>query len=38
MDNSGTESWKLTQVGVVVKDVAQVAERLASSASVPFRR
>jgi methylmalonyl-CoA/ethylmalonyl-CoA epimerase len=36
MESSGTESWKLTQVGVVVKDVSAVAERLASLGIGPF--
>ncbi len=36
MDNSETSSWKLTQVGVVVKDVKQVAERLAFLGIGPF--
>ena len=37
MDNSDTASWKLTQVGVVVKDVKQVAERLAFLGIGPFQ-
>jgi len=36
MENSGTASWQLTQVGVVVKDVKQVAERLAFLGIGPF--
>ena len=36
MDNSETSSWKLMQVGVVVKDVKQVAERLAFLGIGPF--
>ena len=37
MENADTSSWKLTQVGVVVRDVKQVAERLASLGIGPFR-
>ncbi len=37
MENSDTASWKLTQVGVVVKDVNQVAERLAFLGIGPFQ-
>ena len=37
MDNQGTASWKLTQVGVVVKDVDTVVERLQSLGIGPFR-
>ncbi len=37
MDDSDTASWKLTQVGVVVKDVKQVAERLAFLGIGPFQ-
>ena len=37
MGNSDTASWKLTQVGVVVKDVKQVAERLAFLGIGPFQ-
>ncbi len=36
MDNSETSSWKLMQVGVVVKDVKRVAERLAFLGIGPF--
>ena len=35
--NSDTSSWQVTQVGVVVKDVKQVAERLASLGIGPFQ-
>ncbi len=37
MDDSDTASWRLTQVGVVVKDVKQVAERLAFLGIGPFQ-
>jgi methylmalonyl-CoA/ethylmalonyl-CoA epimerase len=37
METTGTESWKLTQIGVVVKDVRQVAERLAFLGIGPFQ-
>ena len=37
MDNSESASWKLTQVGVVVKDVKQVAERLVFLGIGPFQ-
>jgi hypothetical protein len=37
MGNSDTASWQLTQVGVVVKDVNQVAERLAFLGIGPFQ-
>ena len=37
MGNAGTASWELTQVGVVVKDVRQVAERLAFLGIGPFQ-
>jgi hypothetical protein len=37
MDNQGTASWKLTQVGVVVKDVDKVVERLQLLGIGPFR-
>ena len=36
MENSAASSWQLTQVGVVVKDVKQVAERLAFLGIGPF--
>jgi hypothetical protein len=36
MENSATSSWQLTQVGVVVKDVKQVSERLAFLGIGPF--
>jgi hypothetical protein len=35
--DSDTSSWQLTQVGVVVKDVKQVAERLAYLGIGPFQ-
>jgi hypothetical protein len=35
--SSDTSSWQLTQVGVVVKDVKQVAERLAFLGIGPFQ-
>ena len=37
MNDSDTTSWQLTQVGVVVKDVKQVAERLAFLGIGPFQ-
>lgn len=37
MGNADTASWELTQVGVVVKDVRQVAERLAFLGIGPFQ-
>jgi 4-hydroxyphenylpyruvate dioxygenase-like putative hemolysin len=37
MGNSDTTSWRLTQIGVVVKDVKQVAERLAFLGIGPFQ-
>jgi methylmalonyl-CoA/ethylmalonyl-CoA epimerase len=37
MGDSDTSSWQLTQVGVVVKDVKQVAERLAYLGIGPFQ-
>jgi methylmalonyl-CoA/ethylmalonyl-CoA epimerase len=37
MGNSETASWSLTQVGVVVRDVKQVAERLAFLGIGPFQ-
>jgi methylmalonyl-CoA/ethylmalonyl-CoA epimerase len=37
MGNSDTASWHLTQVGVVVKDVKQVTERLAFLGIGPFQ-
>ncbi len=37
MNDSDTASWKLTQVGVVVKDVKQVAERLSFLGIGPFQ-
>jgi methylmalonyl-CoA/ethylmalonyl-CoA epimerase len=37
MENSHTTSWRLTQIGVVVKDVKQVAERLAFLGIGPFQ-
>jgi hypothetical protein len=37
METSGTESWKLTQVGVVVRDVRQVSERLIFLGIGPFQ-
>lgn len=37
MASSDTSTWQLTQVGVVVKDVKQVAERLAFLGIGPFR-
>ncbi len=37
MGDSDTKSWKLTQVGVVVRDVKQVAERLAFLGIGPFQ-
>jgi methylmalonyl-CoA/ethylmalonyl-CoA epimerase len=37
MEDAGTASWKMTQVGVVVKDVAKVAERLATLGIGPFQ-
>lgn len=37
MENSGTSSWRLTQVGVVVKDVQQVVERLTFLGIGPFQ-
>jgi methylmalonyl-CoA/ethylmalonyl-CoA epimerase len=36
MENSKTLSWRLTQVGVVVKDVKKVTERLAFLGIGPF--
>jgi hypothetical protein len=36
MENTKAVSWKLTQVGVVVKDVKQVTERLAFLGIGPF--
>jgi len=36
-ENSDTSSWQLTQVGVVVKDVQQVAERLVDLGIGPFQ-
>jgi hypothetical protein len=38
MGNLDTSSWQLTQVGVVVKDVKQVAERLAYLGIGPFQQ
>jgi hypothetical protein len=37
MANADTASWKLTQVGVVVRDVKQVSERLAFLGIGPFQ-
>ena len=37
MENSHAASWKVTQVGVVVKDVKQTAERLAFLGFGPFQ-
>jgi len=37
MENSDTASWQFTQVGVVVKDVKQVSERLAYLGIGPFK-
>ena len=37
MGHSDTASWRLTQVGVVVKDVKQVAERLTFLGIGPFQ-
>jgi methylmalonyl-CoA/ethylmalonyl-CoA epimerase len=37
METSESASWSLTQVGVVVKDVKQVAERLAFLGIGPFQ-
>ncbi|MBN2321180.1 MAG: VOC family protein [Acidobacteria bacterium] len=37
MGSSDISSWKVTQVGVVVKDVKQVAERLALLGIGPFQ-
>lgn len=37
MGNSDTSSWQFTQVGVVVKDVKQVAERLTFLGIGPFQ-
>ena len=34
--NSETQSWKITQVGVVVRDVEKVVERLSSLGIGPF--
>jgi len=36
MESSGASSWKVVQVGVVVKDVGKVAERLSSLGIGPF--
>jgi methylmalonyl-CoA/ethylmalonyl-CoA epimerase len=36
MDSQGTGSWRLTQVGVVVKDVDEVVERLKELGFGPF--
>jgi hypothetical protein len=37
MGSSDISSWKVTQVGVVVKDVQQVAERLSFLGIGPFQ-
>ena len=37
MENTDTASWKFTQVGVVVRDVERVAERLAFLGIGPFQ-
>src|SRR5512135_3342374 len=37
MENTDTASWRLTQIGVVVKDVKQVADRLTFLGIGPFQ-